>query len=321
MIARRTCRNIVGRHTDYLFAGAGAFLGTGTQLLRFFAIFYTSTQIITFAAQTFLNPKVLQQMGIGRTISVLPFAVGAGSLCSLLIPVFPTFALIRSLEFVLRGSLYRSGYELLFTPVPPREKRAAKTLIDVAFDRAGDALGSAVVQLFLWVGASYLTSGLLGIALVLAAAGVWISLRLDRSIQSLRTAPGGSRVNSIWLKSRIRRPAAPWSVPVRRYDPRRRSTMPPRAVDATLTPFEAHRNKRTLALKGIERPAPVVAAQLLRLWHGMKSANLCRGAAAQPDNITGLLIDHLVNQNVQFGIRRRVPRILRNCNPCLRFRD
>jgi len=310
---------------DYLFkAGAGAFLGTGTQLLRFFAIFYTSTQIITFAAQTFLVPKALQQMGIGRTISVLPFAVGAGSLCSLLIPVFPTFALIRSLEFVLRGSLYRSGYELLFTPVPPREKRAAKTLIDVAFDRAGDALGSAVVQLFLWVGASYLTSGLLGIALVLAAAGVWISLRLDRSYSELieqRLVDRAVELDLAEVKDSTTRSAMvrlPSGVTI----PERRSTMPPRAVDATLDTLRELRSgdaKRTLAaLKGIERPAPVVAAQLLRLlaWDEV-SEPVQEVLQRNPDNITGLLIDHLVNQNVQFGIRRRVPRILRNCNSLL----
>ena len=78
--------------------------------------------------------------------------MGAGALGALLAPIFPVFTVLRSLESGLRGSLYRAGYELLYTPVPAAEKRTAKTLIDVGCDRAGDALGSAIVQLMLWFG-------------------------------------------------------------------------------------------------------------------------------------------------------------------------
>ena len=171
---------------DYLFkAGAGAAIGRGAPLLRFFAIFYTSTQVVTFFGQTFLAQRSLQRFGIGRTISALPLGVGAGALGTLLAPVFPVFTLFRLLESSLRGSLYRAGYELLYTPVPAAEKRAAKTLIDVACDRAGDALGSGIVQLMLWFGASFVPSGLLGAMLGLAAIGVWAASRLDAAYSGL----------------------------------------------------------------------------------------------------------------------------------------
>ena len=32
----------------------------------------------------------------------------------------------RGGEAVFRGSLFRSGYEVFYTPIPPKEKRAAK---------------------------------------------------------------------------------------------------------------------------------------------------------------------------------------------------
>ena len=91
---------------DYLFkAGAGAAFGKGAPLLRFFAVFYTCTQILTFFTQTFLAPRSLRRIGIGRTISTLPLGVGAGALGALLAPIFPVFTVLRSLESGLRGSL------------------------------------------------------------------------------------------------------------------------------------------------------------------------------------------------------------------------
>ena len=60
---------------DFLFkAGAGATFGKGAPLLRFFAIFYTGTQFLTFLVQTTLPRPALQRFGIGRTISGLFWA-------------------------------------------------------------------------------------------------------------------------------------------------------------------------------------------------------------------------------------------------------
>ncbi len=61
--------------------------------------------------------------------------------------------LLRGGEAVTRNSLYRSAYELFYTPLPTAKKRATKTLIDVGVDRVGTTIGSvgllALVQLHL----------------------------------------------------------------------------------------------------------------------------------------------------------------------------
>ena len=49
-------------------------------------------------------------------------------------------ALARGAEVVLRSSVFRGAYELLFTPVAPLEKRATKLLLDVGAARVGDIL-------------------------------------------------------------------------------------------------------------------------------------------------------------------------------------
>jgi ATP/ADP translocase len=42
---------------------------------------------------------------------------------------------------------------VLFAPVSPVEKRAAKTIVDVSFDKLGDAIGAGVIRLVLLAGA------------------------------------------------------------------------------------------------------------------------------------------------------------------------
>jgi hypothetical protein len=70
------------------------------------------------------------------------------------------------------------------------------------------------------------------------------------------------------------------------------------------------------ALKEIQRPGHVVAAQLLRLLAWDEVSDAVRLVLMQdPRRLTGLLIDHLVNESeVQFGVRRRIPRILARCD-------
>jgi hypothetical protein len=238
------------------------------------------------------------------------------------------FTVLRSLESVLRGSLFRAGYELLYTPIPAAEKRAGKTLIDVGCDRAGDALGGGIVQLLLWLGAAHIASESMGIAMGLAGIGVWAALRLDREYTSLvqqrlvdraveldlaemQDSTTLTLMRSIQLRS-IERPAQA-GTPVA-------AAIPIQPLDETLDTLRELRSgeaRRVLAaLKEIQRPRPVIAAQLLRLLAWDEVTDAVRATLLkEPQHLTGLLIDHLTNEaDVQFGIRRRIPRILARCD-------
>jgi hypothetical protein len=111
-------------------------LGRGPHLLRFFALFYGSIQIATLAAQA-ASARTLQRLGVGRTIFTLPAGVGLVSGIALLVPVLPVIVAARGVEAVLRGSLFRNAYELLFVPMDTAERRRVKTFLDVTCDRAG----------------------------------------------------------------------------------------------------------------------------------------------------------------------------------------
>jgi ATP/ADP translocase len=135
---------------DFVFkAEAAQTIGNGASLLRFFGFYYTATSLLTFLSQIFLTRLCVQHAGLAVTAGSLPACISLGSLTALLVPGFPVLAAVRASEIGLRGSLFRSGYELFYTAVAPADKRAIKSLIDVGADRAGDAVGAAGVSLML----------------------------------------------------------------------------------------------------------------------------------------------------------------------------
>jgi ATP:ADP antiporter, AAA family len=75
-------------------------------------------------------------------------SIAVGVAAALLAPAFLVFhaiLVLRVVEGVTRSSLYRSAYELFYTPLPAAKKRATKTLIDVGVDRVGTAIGSGLL--------------------------------------------------------------------------------------------------------------------------------------------------------------------------------
>ncbi|MBL9026628.1 MAG: hypothetical protein JNL21_30800 [Myxococcales bacterium] len=138
---------------DYgLKAHVAAELVEPGKLVTFFGWYYTITGVATFAIQSLAGERLLTRYGLTVTVLLLPGFVAVGGLASALVPLLATTVGARGTEMVLSNSLYRSGYELYFTPLAPETKRAAKTLIDVAATRLGDGLGSGLVlgALMLW---------------------------------------------------------------------------------------------------------------------------------------------------------------------------
>jgi AAA family ATP:ADP antiporter len=130
---------------DYaLGAEATATYGGGARLLAFFAIFQTAIGVLSFLVQLSANRFALDRLGIGGTMALLPGGVVALGALALGAPSLVTVALQRGAEALLRASLFRSAYEVLFTPIAPALKRPTKTMIDVSFDRVGLMAGSAL---------------------------------------------------------------------------------------------------------------------------------------------------------------------------------
>jgi len=167
---------------EYVFkAHAVAAYGVGAPLLRFFAVFYAATALLAFVGQIGVSRLALERLGLANTVSTLPLSVALGGMASLFAPGLASAAGLRGAEGVLRGCLYRPAYELLYTPLPPREKRATKTFVDVAVDRIGDIVGGLTTRLVLaTVSQGGASSVLSFIVATLGVAGVFVARSLHR---------------------------------------------------------------------------------------------------------------------------------------------
>lgn len=166
---------------DYLFkAQAVEALGRGVELGRFFAIYYTGISLVAFVVQISVNSAALERLGLATVVSTPAIALVTGSIGGLIAPGLESIAVVRGGESVLRASLFRSAYEIFYTPVSAADKRAAKSLIDVGFDRLGDAAGGGLVRLVLFAAPAIARPMLFGLTIGCALAAMVVASRLNR---------------------------------------------------------------------------------------------------------------------------------------------
>ena len=138
---------------DYTFnAQAAASLPRGPALASFLAAYQAGIGLLGLVALSLLARPALEGLGLAGTVAVRPLLGVLTSLAAVFDPRLLSLLLARGSHAVLTTSLFRSGYELLFTPLPAHRKRGTKTIIDVGFDKVGSVLGGllslAVVGLF-----------------------------------------------------------------------------------------------------------------------------------------------------------------------------
>ena len=149
-------------------------------LVSFFAAFYTGTSVLAFLLQRLLADTTLRQIGLSATMSILPVAAIAGSLFGALFTRLPTVVAAKGAEVILANSFFRSGVELVYTPVPPSRKRSAKSIVDVFAQRAGDLLGGGWILIVLAI-APLMTQKIVLISTALVAIlSVVVITRLKR---------------------------------------------------------------------------------------------------------------------------------------------
>jgi AAA family ATP:ADP antiporter len=322
---------------DYLFkSGAAAEFGKGPALTRYFAAFYTANQVVTFAVQAFVTPIALRRLGLGKTVRWHPAAVAFGSTASLFGPRELMAPLARGLELVLRGSFLRSGYELFFTPVPPREKRAVKTFIDVGCDRMGDAFGAGILYLLLFLGPRQAVTPILLVALGLAVIGVMITSRMDAAYLAVLSHGLMSRAvelneaevqDSTTLSAVLRTIHRPRGEVPRHAAQSSAGQAPPPAPAAGTAAAAAHAQdtvlvrladlrsgvpRRVAAALAADLPFdPLLVPQAVRLLAWNEVFDWSRAfLLLHAHRAVGQLVDALLDPEQDFAIRRRIPRIL-----------
>src|SRR5262245_24373171 len=320
---------------DYLFkAQAIEAFGRGDNLLRFFALYYAATSVLAFALQTSASRMVLERFGLAVSTGTPAGALLAGSVVSLVAPGFGSLLVARGGESVFRSSFFRAGYELFYTPIPADEKRAAKTLIDVGFDRFGDGVGGGAVRLAILLAPASQSSAVLSLAIICSAGALWAASRLNRgylgtlasSLVDLSRRAGADPIDAKTTVSGIRPPwllgrngGEPLTSHARYTDgPSARHTIDPASLEPEVRDILALRSRdRRRVVEVFSREEGLTAglvphAITLLAWDQVADHELFALRKVAEERI-GQLVDALLGANRDFAVRRRLRRVFPVC--------
>ncbi len=172
---------VVAALLDYaLKAEATLQFTTSESLIAFFALFYAISGGVAFALQTTLGRRTLKRLGLGSTIAIMPAAVIVAGFIGVSLTTLWTVVLLRGAQTAIANSFFRSGFELLYSPVAREKKRAAKAIIDVGSDRVGDMLGGGLVLLLLLLIPDLPVSLVIGFAILVAALTLFVIRKLKQ---------------------------------------------------------------------------------------------------------------------------------------------
>ncbi|MFB3852662.1 MAG: hypothetical protein ACE148_02425 [Vicinamibacterales bacterium] len=318
-----------GTLLDYVFkATAVQALGSGEHLVRFFALYYGLTSLLTFTSQLSLSRFVLDRLGLGAAAGLPSVSIAAGSLLSLLLPGLPSVTFSRGSEYVSRMSLFRSAYELLYTPVSAGHKRAAKPIIDIGVDRAGDLAGGAMTRLaVLLAPAAALHGVILGAAIAVSVAGVVVARRLtrgyvqslERSLLSQAIRLDFSEIEDLTTRVTMVRTLGPGMAPAGQPPaPGATAGRPAAQEDPILDHVAALRSRdRERIVTVLRQDDPIDAALVphainLLAWDAV-AADATFALKRVAEQSVGQLVDALLDPAQDFAIRRRVARVMSVC--------
>jgi ATP:ADP antiporter, AAA family len=311
---------------DYVLKSrASAALSPGREMMSFFAAFHAGMGLLALACHVLLSRPALQGLGLAGTVALRPMTVAAASALGLVDPRLWVAVLGRGSHDVLSNSLFRSGYELLYTPVPEGDKRGTKQIVDVVFDKLGALVGGAATLAavrFLDRPEGALLLGAGGLSLVALS----LTRRLHRGY--VGTLEAGLRAGKVHLDpedvvdsttrftmSHVASPAG-----ARRGSAatpaRSRSQASPEPADPVLERIADLRSgdsDRILRTLGDPGALEVVLVPHLLPLVGRRDVYLdvlraLRGLAARA---TGQILDCILDASTEAVVRRRLPRVLR----------
>jgi hypothetical protein len=314
---------------DYVFKAqaVGAF-GRGDSLLRFFALYYAGVSLLSFIVQTTSSALALERLGLGLTASTPSLALTAGGLIGLAFPGLVGALIARSGESILRGSLFRTGYEIFYTPIPADEKRAAKSIIDVGFDRLGDAVGGGIVRLLILLPAARQYTAILLAAVACSAVAIVVARRLsqgyiqtlERSLLNRAVELDLSDVEDITTRTAVLRTLrTPFSAGLTR-EHTAMTTMEGALPIADpevreILALKSRSRERVLeVLRDEEGLPPTLIPHVIPLlaWDPV-SEDAVRALRKVAEERVGELIDALLDPNQPFAVRRRLARVFSVC--------
>jgi MFS family permease len=302
-------------------------------LFGFFSSYAALVGLGTFLSQLALARPALIGLGLGGTLALQPGTTFVLAVIGLFHPTVLTVALARGGTSSFRDSLFRSAYELLYTPLPTALKRQAKAVVDVVFDRVGTILGSLVV----------LAAGLLPLRpvpalLVLAAGLAIVALSICQRLHGgyVRALESNLRSGAVKLDSEelldgttlaISRATLGIDRAMLLQEVRARAAAEASAAEKVAEPVPPVQDPVALAVVELRSGSParvravlsapgpldpaLVAHAIPMLGQRDVAAEVIRALRPLAGRVTGQLVDTLLDREAETVVRRRVVRILK----------
>ncbi len=151
---------------------------------RVFALIDLSIGLITITIQLTVTGRVLVRLGVGAALSSLAIVTAAGFLALAVMPVLAVVVAFQSLKRATEFGFANPARETLFTVVTREQKYKAKSVIDTAVFRGGDAVNG-----WIYAGLRGLGLDMSGIALVaVPISAAWAALLLTLGRRQERLA-------------------------------------------------------------------------------------------------------------------------------------
>ncbi|MEC7900940.1 MAG: Npt1/Npt2 family nucleotide transporter [Acidobacteriota bacterium] len=129
-------------------------------LTRLSASFFRAVNISALIIQFLLVSRIIQFLGVGIGLMILPaIAIGGYGLIALF-PILPVIRMVKIAENSTDYSLQNTVRNILFLPTTREQKYKGKQVVDSFFVRVGDAMQAVVV----FVGTSVLAASLASFA-------------------------------------------------------------------------------------------------------------------------------------------------------------
>jgi HEAT repeat protein/MFS family permease len=157
---------------DYQFKLSARAAFSGSSLAAYFGTYYAITGLLGLAVQVLVTRRILERLGLLAALAVLPLGLGLGSIGFLLTGSLWAASVAQGSNVTFRYTVNDSSVQLLYLPLPPRQRALAKAWVEGIGKPGAIAVAAGFLLLYQWLGGSLQLLSVFAIALV----GVWLWL-------------------------------------------------------------------------------------------------------------------------------------------------
>lgn len=172
---------------DYQFKtqAAATFGQARDAMVGFFGTFFGVAGIAAVAVQLAVTTRLLEKLGVVGALAVLPMALGLSSSAVVVAPALLTVTFAKGAENVFRYTVNEATTQLLYLPLPSRQRRQAKTLIEGVLRPGTIAAAGLALAFFRPAGGSVVPFAAAAVCGAVLWLGALLHLRVEY-VQALR---------------------------------------------------------------------------------------------------------------------------------------